>query len=113
MGFMHGLVFWGFLILAIVTALYGGYANLHLPVIEGKPYIWISVFADILGLLATIGIIVLSFNRYVLKPLRLDDTRRMDGWVLTLVFLTLITGYGIESLRIAAQMINETAASGS
>jgi Fe-S oxidoreductase len=46
--------------------------------------------------------------RYVQKPDRLNDTKTSDGWVLILIIAILLTGFFIEGLRIAAQIIQST-----
>jgi Fe-S oxidoreductase len=55
---------------------------------------------DFFGLLAIVGLVLLAFRRYVLRPERLDN-RPEDLVGLVLIFLILITGFLNESLRIA------------
>ncbi len=112
-GFMHSLLFWGFLYLVVVTAWIAINDKLGFPPFDGNWYIIISMLADILGLFATIGVAVLGINRYIIRPRRLDDTRPADGLIILLIFTILITGFILEGQRIAIQMINEMAASGS
>ncbi len=71
--------------------------------VEGTFYIGFSAFVDLMGFLATIGILYLMFRRYVLKPARLDN-QPDDAYALLLVAIILITGFVIEGLRIAAQI---------
>ncbi len=103
-GSMHFLLFWGFVFLFLATAAWGMWSKLNFPPMVGNTYIIASAIADIMGLLAMIGILVLAINRYLVKPDRLNDTRALDGWLLLLVFAILFTGYVIEGVRIAAQI---------
>lgn len=81
---------------------------LGFPHIEGNSYIYFSAVVDVLGFLALVGVIVLAVVRYVQKPDRLNDTKTSDGWVLILIIAILLTGFFIEGLRIAAQIIQST-----
>ncbi|MGI5912065.1 MAG: heterodisulfide reductase-related iron-sulfur binding cluster [Syntrophomonadaceae bacterium] len=103
-GWMHALLFWGFLVLALAAGVDAAHYWIGWPHIEGFSYISFSAVVDIFGLLALIGIIVLAVVRYIQKPQRLNDTRPQDGWLILLVFIILLTGYFIEGLRIAAQI---------
>jgi len=111
-GFMHSLVFWGFVILFITTASFAAWSQIGFPPLTGNFYIILSFLADVFGFLATIGVLVFFINRYIVKPSRLNDTKPMDGWMLFLIFAILVTGYFVEGARIASQMIYETAKSG-
>ncbi len=103
-GSMHFLLLWGFIILAIAAGVDAAHFWIGWPHIEGQSYIVFSAVVDIFGLLALIGIVVMAFIRYVLKPDRLNDTKASDGWLIVLIFTILLTGYFIEGLRIAAQI---------
>lgn len=110
-GFMHFFLFWGFVILAMAAGIDALHSAPGLSVIghllglkvEGTFYIGFSAFVDLMGFLATIGILYLMFRRYVLKPARLDN-QPDDAYALLLVAIILITGFVIEGLRIAAQI---------
>jgi Fe-S oxidoreductase/nitrate reductase gamma subunit len=96
-GVMHLLIFWGFVILLVASAIDAvtHYANRH---ITGTPYLWFSLIADISGLLALVGIGMAAVRRYILKPARLD-TVLDDGIGLALLAALLITGYMVEGVR--------------
>ena len=103
-GFMHFLLFWGFIVLAIAAGVDASHYWLGWPHIEGASYIWFSFVVDVMGMLALIGIAVLAIVRYIQKPDRLNDTKVSDGWVILLIFGILLTGFFIEGLRISAQI---------
>ena len=104
-GFMHFLLFWGFVVLMIAAGVDAAHFWLGWPHIEGDSYIWFSWVVDVLGFLGLIGIIALAVVRYLQKPDRLNDTKVSDGWIILLVFVILLTGFVIEGLRIGAQII--------
>ncbi len=103
-GMMHFIIFWGFVILLLASAVDAvtHYSGLH---IRGVPYLWFSLIVDIGGILALIGIIMAAFRRYILKPKRLN-TVLDDDIGLALIAAILITGYMVEGLRQAATEIN-------
>ncbi len=107
-GWMHFLLFWGFLVLALAAGVDASHYWLHFPKVEGGTYIAFSAVVDVLGFLALVGIIVLAVVRYAQKPDRLNDTKTSDGWVILLILAILLTGFFIEGLRIAAQIIQST-----
>jgi Fe-S oxidoreductase/nitrate reductase gamma subunit len=107
-GWMHFLLFWGFLVLALAAGVDASHYWLGFPHIEGNSYIYFSAVVDVLGFLALVGVIVLAVVRYVQKPDRLNDTKTSDGWFLILIIAILLTGFFIEGLRIAAQIIQST-----
>lgn len=107
-GWMHFLLFWGFLVLALAAGVDASHYWLGFPHIEGNSYIYFSAVVDVLGFLALVGVLVLAVVRYVQKPDRLNDTKTSDGWVLVLIIAILLTGFFIEGLRIAAQIIQST-----
>ncbi|MGE5453799.1 MAG: 4Fe-4S dicluster domain-containing protein, partial [Methylocystaceae bacterium] len=103
-GSMHFLLFWGFIVLFIATASFASWDKIKFPPLTGNFYIYFSMFVDIMGFLALIGILALAYIRYIQKPDRLWDTKPLDGWVLVLILTILFTGYVIEALRVAAQI---------
>ncbi|HZK43663.1 MAG TPA: (Fe-S)-binding protein [Syntrophomonadaceae bacterium] len=103
-GWMHFMLLWGFIILAIAAGVDAAHHWIGWPNIVGQSYIAFSAVVDIFGLIAIIGIIILAIVRYGQKPDRLNDTRAEDGWLIALILGILVTGYFIEGLRIAAQI---------
>ncbi|KPK99463.1 MAG: hypothetical protein AMJ91_07750 [candidate division Zixibacteria bacterium SM23_73_3] len=104
-GITHLCLFWGFLILLLGTILIFIQEDLTKLIfgkvfIQGNFYLFFSLVLDLFGLLAIIGVILLAFRRYVLKPDRLDN-KPEDLIGLILIFLVLLTGFFNEGLRIA------------
>ncbi len=103
-GIMHLIIFWGFIILLLGSAIdaFTYYSGLHL---KGNPYLWFSLIVDIGGLLILAGTIMAAYRRYIWRPEGLV-TIFDDGIVLSSMALILITGYMVEGLRMAATEIN-------
>jgi len=99
-GIMHLIIFWGFLILLLASAIDAitYYSHRH---ITGAPYLWFSLIVDIGGLLVLAGIIMAACRRFIMKPQRLN-TILDDGIGMALIAGILITGYMVEGLRQAA-----------
>ncbi|HAL57326.1 MAG TPA: Fe-S oxidoreductase [Bacteroidetes bacterium] len=121
-GFAHFLVFWGFIILMIGTALVAlDYDVLRIvkpdwQFLNGAFYLWYSLILDIFGVLFIIGLLMMIVRRRTFK-LRKLDYARVDGSkdkydrsqyavddkiLLTLFLLIAVSGFLIEGVRIAA-----------
>lgn len=110
-GWMHALLFWGFLLLFLAAGIDASHNAIKWPHLEGVSYIGMSWIVDVFGFLALIGIIILGVVRYMQKPDRLNDTKGEDGWLVLLVLVILFTGFVIEGARIAVQIkLSETMA---
>jgi Fe-S oxidoreductase/nitrate reductase gamma subunit len=104
-GITHLFLFWGFLVLLLGTILIFIQEDFTRLIfgkvfIQGSFYLLFSFVLDLFGLLAVIGLILLAFRRYVLKPDRLDN-KGEDLIGLILIFLVLVTGFLNEGVRIA------------
>jgi len=104
-GITHLFLFWGFLVLLLGTILIFIQEDLTKLIfgkvfIQGSFYLFFSFVLDLFGLLAIIGVILLAFRRYVLKPDMLDN-KPEDLIGLILIFLVLVTGFFNEGVRIA------------
>lgn len=107
-GTMHLFIFWGFLLLAIGTALVAIQDDLLRPlshgninILQGEFYLLFSAILDAAGLIAIIGIIMAIWRRYVTRPARLDN-RPDDLIVLIWILFVLVTGFLVEGSRIAS-----------
>ncbi len=118
-GFAHWLIFWGFIVLLIGTAIVAldhdflRFLGIHL--LQGKFYLGFSFILDIFGALFIIGLFMMMFRRGG-KPPQLDYTRSDlkpeeydrkgysldDKIFLWLLILIGFTGFFIEGVRIAA-----------
>lgn len=103
-GWMHFFLFWGFVVLLIATASFALWNITGFPPLTGNIYIYFSWFVDVMGFLAMVGIAVLAYIRYVMRPDRLNDSKPLDGWILVLIFSILFTGYIVEGMRVASQI---------
>ncbi|HOF58586.1 MAG TPA: heterodisulfide reductase-related iron-sulfur binding cluster [Syntrophorhabdaceae bacterium] len=105
-GTMHFFIFWGFLILAIGTALVAFQDDIIRPffkanILQGGFYLIFSAVLDAAGLVAIIGIVMAIWRRYVTKPSRLDN-KTDDAITLVWILVVLITGFLVEGARIAS-----------
>lgn len=104
-GLFHGLFFWGFLLLFIGTGLIviqADFTDLLFDYVflKGAFYKLFSITLDLAGLLCFVGLGVLFFRRYILRPDGLE-TGRDDMIMHVLLFVILLTGFIIEGARMA------------
>ena len=109
-GIMHFSIFWGFTILLIATTI----AAFEFNAEKYLDWIWPTAHArvplgfvwDVFGGgLATIGLSMAAWRRYVIRPGRLN-TALDDGIVLSFLFGLLLTGFLVEGMRIGATELN-------
>jgi len=96
-GFMHLLLFYGFLIPFIVIVI----TQIHfsLPRFLALP---LSLLFDIVGSLGIVGLILAFYRRYVKKPETLTyDNTIGNGVILFLLLGIFVLGFCVEGLRIA------------
>jgi len=103
-GMMHLLIFWGFLILLLASAV-DAVTHYIIGHISGSPYLWFKLIVNIGGILILVGIIMAVYRRYVLKPERLN-TILDDGIGMALIGGMVITGFMVEGLRQGATEIS-------
>ncbi len=100
-GVAHLLVFYGFLAEVFATANISVQEWTGIHFLRGTYYLWYSLFSDVFGLLAILGLAYLFWRRAVQRPARLHSV--MDDWIaLALLLLVFVQGYVVEGLRIAA-----------
>lgn len=104
-GIMHATIFFGFVVLFIVTMIIVVQEDLtglffHYHFIHGDFYIIWSLFGDVFGIVVLAGLIMAIYRRYYVKPTRLD-TKATDTFALVLITFIVISGFLNESLRIA------------
>lgn len=107
-GFMHLLIFWGFVVLFLGTATIVVQEDFVLPIwgktfFHGDFYLYYSLSLDIFGLLAIIGVLMAMVRRYIEKPERLDN-KADDAIALVWLLVVLVTGFLVEGARLAAQL---------
>ena len=105
-GVFHFFIFWGFIALAITTAIVFLQADVIWPIwhvwfMQGGFYLGLSLFADVFGLVAIVGILMAMARRYFMKPKWLDE-KGEDKVILWFILAILVTGFVVEALRIQA-----------
>ncbi|HQQ16529.1 MAG TPA: heterodisulfide reductase-related iron-sulfur binding cluster, partial [Deltaproteobacteria bacterium] len=73
----------------------------HVWFMQGGFYLGLSLFADVFGLVAIVGILMAMARRYFMKPKWLDE-KGEDKVILWFILAILVTGFVVEALRIQA-----------
>jgi Fe-S oxidoreductase len=105
-GVMHLLIFWGFTVQAIGTAIALTQQPLFIPFLflpfpRGNAYLAYELIMDLAGLGLIVGTLMAIFHRYGLRPERLDN-RWDDAYALALLLALPVLGFALEGLRILA-----------
>jgi len=112
-GIMHGLIFFGFVILTFGTFFDALEAHVTEPLgftfLVGKVYLIFSLAMEVFGLAILAGVLLALYRRYVTKPDFLGykgkiDNRPDDAVVLLLLGAIILTGFIVEALRIRVTM---------
>jgi Fe-S oxidoreductase/nitrate reductase gamma subunit len=104
-GTMHGMLFYGFLMLFIYTSLIFIQTDI-LPLftsytfIEGEFYLTLEFLGDTLGIAYVVGILIAIYRRYV-KRLEKLETMLDDKFVLGMLIWIGVSGFVLEALRIS------------
>ena len=98
-GWLHLLIFWGFLVLFVGTELLTVEIDTPLSFFSGIFYLLFSLAMDIFGVALLVGVCVAAYRRYVIRPQRLHGPAY--GLPLLLLGLLAVTGFLVEGLRIA------------
>jgi len=96
----HMLIFYGFLLLLLMHAL----ENVVSEAIFSDYYSTVNPFfflRDFFGAMVLAGIILAAIRRYISKPQRLK-TSRMDHYAIIIVAAIMLSGIGLEGLKIAS-----------
>lgn len=101
-GIFHAMIFWGFITLTIATTVVMIDHDFGIPIMRGAFYLYFqSLFVDILGLLALIGVALAGYRRWKSKPKKLVYTDEAS-WILIVAGVILATGFLLEGWRIVA-----------
>ena len=99
-GWMHALIFWGFLILLVrsLTLIVMGYVeHFHIPTFIGAGY---NVTKDITEAVVLLMIGYAVYRRLVIRPKRLENSR--DAWiVLILIGILMVTDFLFDGAKFA------------
>ena len=101
-GLFHHLIFVSFMILTLATILVLIEFDFGILKMKGLAYLYFqSLLVDICGGLAMVGIALAGIRRWVWRP-----QHQVASWeanlILIWLFLILLTGFGVEGLRMAA-----------
>ena len=115
-GLMHASLMWGMIILFMGTVLATIDWDITREIInpnqwrllENGFYFFYKTVLDIFGALTFLGLAIAFFIRYGQKPERLDGRSgrrffRQDLWIIGSLAIVVLTGFMIETLRLAAQ----------
>ncbi|MCK9232862.1 MAG: (Fe-S)-binding protein [Syntrophales bacterium] len=108
-GIMHGLIFFGFVVLIFGAAFDATEFHITEPFgiafLRGWFYLIFSFTMDLFGLAVLLGVLMALHRRYITRPDRLayrgeSDSTADDAIALLLLLGIIVTGFVIESLRI-------------
>ncbi len=99
-GIIHYFIFIGCIILLLGSFL-DFISHYFIDFMYGGFYLGYSLVTDIAGTMIVIGVILAIIRRYVEKPERLDN-KSEDIIALLLILVVVISGFLVESIRIAA-----------
>jgi Fe-S oxidoreductase len=101
-GSFHAMIFWGFVVLFIATVVVMIDYDFHIPIMRGRFYLYFqSLFVDICGALAIVGIAMAAVRRWIARPKQLVYTTEASA-ILAVIFVILTSGFLVEGWRIAA-----------
>jgi Fe-S oxidoreductase/nitrate reductase gamma subunit len=98
-GSAHFLIFLGCILLFLGTATDTVSHDIYY-FLSGSIYLTQVVLLDFGGVIVIIGVIMVSFRRYIQKPEKLDN-RPEDAIALSLILVIVITGFLIQAVRLA------------
>lgn len=108
-GVMHGLIFYGFLVLIFGAAFDAAEFHiaepLGIPFLTGRFYLVFSFLMELFGVFVLIGVFLAVDRRYITRPERLgymgeQDKKPDDHIALLLIGSIVVTGFIVEALRI-------------
>jgi Fe-S oxidoreductase/nitrate reductase gamma subunit len=101
-GSFHALIFWGFVVLFMATVVVLVDYDFGIPIMRGEFYLYFqSLFVDVCGALAIVGICLAAARRWIARPAQLVYTTEASA-LLVVIFVILVSGFLIEGWRIAA-----------
>lgn len=103
-GTLHGLIFYGFIVLFIGTILVGLEDHLDIKIMQLDFFYYYKFLLDMAGLMAVIGVSMAIYRRYIVRPPGLDN-KTDDAVCLSLILIVLLTGFFISGLRLAVNPV--------
>ncbi|WP_460038502.1 (Fe-S)-binding protein [Thermaerobacter litoralis] len=100
-GIAHALLFFAFIVLFIGTLVVMIHHDLGIPILRGRFYLYFhSLTLDVFGALATVGLAVFFWRRYVMRPGQLEKGKRADFLLLLGLLVIMVTGFVLEGIRL-------------
>ncbi len=100
-GVFHAFIFWGVITLVAATTVVMIHHDFGVPIMRGRFYLYFqSLFVDVLGALAVIGVLMAGFRRWRIRPPQLVYSDEAS-WILILSLVILSSGFLVEGWRIA------------
>ncbi|MFC1865908.1 (Fe-S)-binding protein [Chloroflexota bacterium] len=99
-GIIHFFIFVGCILLVLGSFL-DSISHYFFDFMHGNFYLGYSLVTDIAGIMVVTGVILAIIRRYINKPERLDN-KGEDLIALLIILLVVVTGFIVESIRIAA-----------
>jgi Fe-S oxidoreductase len=101
-GALHAMIFWGFIVLTVATTVVMIDYDFGIPIMRGRFYLYFqSLFVDVMGLAAIVGIGMAGYRRWIARP-RLLVYSSEATTILWLILAILVTGFLVEGWRIGA-----------
>ncbi len=108
-GWMHGMIFWSFLLLFLGTTVVAIDTDLKIPIMRGWFYLLFQkLILNFAGVFLLVGSAMAIYRRYVARVKRLQHNREgvpkdpSDGPSLALIFLLMAQGFALQAIRLAA-----------
>ena len=89
-GFMHALVFWGFLVFGLVTLDHFA-IGFHKPILSESAHHNYSLIVIPFSILVIFGIISLAYRRFITRPKSLGDLSPTSGLVTVFIVILMLT----------------------
>ncbi len=100
-GVFHTLVYTGFIVLFLATAVVAVHHDTPLHIMQGHFYlVFQSLIVDIFGLFVMAGVALAAVRRWISRPSKLVYTDEAS-WILVAIFVMALTGFLVEGWRIA------------
>ncbi|GBD85945.1 succinate dehydrogenase/fumarate reductase iron-sulfur subunit [bacterium BMS3Abin02] len=103
-GWMHAMIYWGFVVLFLGTVILeiDHLLPMSLKFLQGGFYQGYSAVLDVAGVVFVTGVLWAAVRRYGQRPWRLrSKTRDEDAWILFTLAMIGITGLLVEAARIS------------
>lgn len=99
-GLFHGMIFYSFLVLVVVTTVVALDYDFGTTFFRGWFYVFLTAAAEPAGVLILAGVGIAAWRRYVTRPTTIESTPG-DAVALALLALIVVTGFLVEGLRVA------------